>query len=325
MLLGKEGLQGEELQQLADYLKNHEKPDVVHLSNALLLGMAAGIKEIAGVPVVCSLQDEDVWVDAMDPEKQDNMWRLMSEKGKDADAFIAVSRYFASFMQMKMDIPDEKMHVVPIGVDPGKYSVHPATDGPPAIGYLSRICADNGFGIVVDAFINLKRDNRFSELRLHVTGGMTGDDRQFFQEQMKKVGKHGLSGSVRLFNEFDPVSLEKFFRSVTLLSVPVLRGEAFGLYQIEAMASGVPLVQPALGAFPEIAEATGGSFIYHPNTAGALTEALSGILSDPDRLQQMRTAGRQAVEEKFNSQLLAWQMLGIYQQILHDRIFRQPR
>ena len=61
MLMGKEGQQGKELDELVHFLKHHEKPDVVHFSNALLLGMARQIKEEVGVPVVCSLQDEDVW------------------------------------------------------------------------------------------------------------------------------------------------------------------------------------------------------------------------------------------------------------------------
>jgi len=60
MLLGSKGNQGHELQQLIDFLKHREKPDLIHFSNALLLGMAGEIRQALGIPVVCSLQDEDV-------------------------------------------------------------------------------------------------------------------------------------------------------------------------------------------------------------------------------------------------------------------------
>ena len=49
-----------------------------------------------------------------------------------------------------------------------------------------------------------------------------------------------------------------FLKRCPMISVPVRIGEAFGMYLLEAMASGVPVVQPALGAFPEIVDVSGG-------------------------------------------------------------------
>jgi glycosyltransferase involved in cell wall biosynthesis len=106
--------------------------------------------------------------------------------------------------------------------------------------------------------------------------------------------------------------LQDFFKSTTVLSVPVLNGEAFGLYQLEALASGVPLVQPELGAFPEIIKATGGGVIYKPNTARALADKLADVLSDPSKLELMSLAGRKAVEEYFDCRVLSEKMVDIY-------------
>ena len=100
------------------------------------------------------------------------------------------------------------------------------------------------------------------------------------------------------------------------MSVPVLKGEAFGLYQIEALASGIPLVQPALGAFPEIISDTGGGITYYPNTAEALANALAGILTDPLRLKTMAREGRRVVEEKYNAGVLTEKMVGLYRQVI---------
>jgi hypothetical protein len=61
MLLGEEGQQKEELNTMVNWIGDNCSPDVIHLSNALLLGLAHRLKEKLNVPVVCSLQDEDVW------------------------------------------------------------------------------------------------------------------------------------------------------------------------------------------------------------------------------------------------------------------------
>jgi len=313
MLLGEHGYQKHELDRLVDFLKNHEKPDIVHFSNALLLGMARQIREEVKVPVVVSLQDEDVWVDAMEPGWRAKIWELMSVKSRDADAFIAVSSYFAGIMQEKMNIPSGKMNVVHIGVKPENYIFTPPASSPPAIGYLSRICEENGFEILVDAFILLKNEARFRDLKLIVTGGMTGDHQPFLQRQRKKLEHNNILHQVEIQPDFTTPALHGFFKSLSVLSVPVLKGEAFGLYQIEAMASGVPLVQPDLGAFPEIIHATGGGSIYLPNTPGSLASTLSELLSDPIRLAQMSKAGRQSVGDDFDCRKLAKKMVEVYE------------
>jgi glycosyltransferase involved in cell wall biosynthesis len=319
MLLGKEGFQSHELQQLVDFLKHHEKPDIVHFSNALLLGMAKQIREELQVPVVCSLQDEDIWVDAMSETYRKRIWDLMAEKGEDVDAFIAVSDYFSGLMQQKMAIPADKIHVLHIGIDPSRYEYNPPATVEPAIGYLSRIYEENGFGLLVDAFIKLKSEHRFRELKLKVTGGMTGDDRKFIETQIEKLKRKGMMEDLDIIDDFSQSSLFKFFRSISVLSVPVLKGEAFGLYQLEALASGIPLVQPDLGAFPEIIRKTGGGTIYTPNTSSALAKALGESLSDRNKLLKMSQDGRKGVIDSFDCRVLTHQMIEIYEDLVNKR------
>ncbi len=315
MLMGEKGFQHKELDHLVEFLKHHQKPDIVHFSNALLLGMARRIREEVGVPVICSLQDEDVWVDAMEASWVDRIWQLMAEKGRDVDAFVAVSSWFASIMQDKMNIPQDKMHVIPIGVVPEQYIVTSPAASPQAIGYLSRISEENGFEVLMDAFILLKRQPRFSDLVLIATGGMTGDDKPFLNRQLQKLDKMNLRHFFTILPDFNTGNLPEFFRNLSVLTVPVLKGEAFGLYQLEALASGVPLVQPQLGAFPEVIGLTGGGVIYHPNTAEMLASKLAEVLSNPDRLSQMGLAGRRSVEDHFDSRKLTKRMLELYLQV----------
>lgn len=312
MLMGKEGFQEKELSELIHYLKNHEKPDVVHLSNALLLGLAGEIKKELNIPVFCSLQDEDVWVDGMKPKYRQQIWNLMSEKAKDVDAFITFSQYFSSMMKKKMNLPDEKVHIVKIGLDIKRYDVHFPNGRIPEISYLSRINEENGFGVLVDAFILLKKKKEFSKVRMRVSGGSTGDDKKFINKQKKKLSKAGILDDITFYSDYSSLELGEFFNGASLLSVPVLKGEAYGLYQIEALASGIPLVQPELGAFPEIINQTGGGIVYSPNTAESLAAALSELLSDKDKIYQLGVNGRKAIEKDYNIDKTAEEIVELY-------------
>jgi glycosyltransferase involved in cell wall biosynthesis len=315
MLRGSDGFQKEELQQLIDYLKHHEKPDIVHLSNALLLGLAEKLKTELNSKVVCSLQDEDVWVDAMRPGYREKTWNLMAEKAGYVDAFIAVSDYYSEVMKNKMSLPDEKIYTIHIGVNPSGYKIFSPSLNPPTIGFLSRLCEENGLAVLIDAFIELKGKEGFANSRLRLTGGMTGDDKKFINAQLKKLKKKNFLADVEILHEYRPDTLASFFNGLSVLSVPVLAGEAFGLYQMEALSSGIPVIQPSLGAFPEIIKISGGGVVYSPNDGKTLAKTLSEVLANPALLDQLSRNGRASVENHFNNQVLTEKMIKVYEQI----------
>jgi glycosyltransferase involved in cell wall biosynthesis len=315
MLLGEQGYQASDLAEIVHYLKHHEKPDVVHFSNALLLGMARQIRAEVGIPVVCSLQDEDVWLDVMEPAMARRLWKLMGERARETDALVAVSDWFARQMQQKMEIPEGMIRTIPIGIDPSGYVAAPPDRSSRTIGYLSRINEENGFALLVDAFIQLKSDPRFSDVTLRATGGYTGDDLPFIRRQQKKLLRAGLAGDLQLLSDFSAGALPAFFEGLALLSVPVLRGEAFGLYLLEAMASGIPVVQPAVGAFSEIIGNTGGGLTYHPNTPETLAATIASLLEAPERLTALGLAGRKGVEDHYDSKVVTERMATLYQEV----------
>ncbi len=315
MLLGEDGRQNEELERLVDWMHENCKPDVVHISNALLLGLAHRIKERLNVKIVCSLQDEDVWVDAMQPAFQDQIWNLMSEKAKFVDLFIGVSHFFSNVMQKRMALPVEKIKSLYLGVDPDDYEFMPTIEKKRNIGYISRMCPENGLDILVDAFIQLKKRAGFEDVRLLLTGGSTGADAQYIKHITKKISKERLTEDVEFIDEFEDNSRIDFFRRVSVISVPVRNGEAFGMYLLESMASGTPVIQPALGAFPEIIGLSGGGITYEPNTAEALCNTLAGLLPDSETLNNLSLAARKGVELNFNIHVHAKEMIGIYQKL----------
>jgi glycosyltransferase involved in cell wall biosynthesis len=267
------------------------------------------------VPVVCSLQDEDVWVDVMKPSFRDHVWNLMSERANDVDAFIAVSDYYAKAAQKWMNLPEEKIHTVHLGVDPDDYPFYPSADKSREIGFISRMNNENGLDILIDAFILLKKEKKFDDVHLHITGGSTGEDANFIKEQKMKLEKLGIRQFAHFWEGFEMNHRKHFLKRVQLISVPVRIGEAFGIYLSEAMASGIPVVQPALGAFPEIINVGGGGVIYQPNTSETLAKTLMELFDDPKKIERLSIEARTSVENYFNINMQAEKLISVYEKL----------
>jgi glycosyltransferase involved in cell wall biosynthesis len=316
MLMGEEGKQKEELHRMVSWMAEHLQPDVIHLSNALLLGLAPKLREeFPAAVIVCSLQDEDVWVDAMNDTFRDKIWKLMSEKSHAVDGFIAVSDFYAKVSLEKMDIPESKVHTNYLGVEPTDYRVRAFEEKKRNIGYISRMCAANGFDIIIDAFILLKQEEEFKDVQLVLTGGSTGDDKGILKESEKKLKNANVWNDVEFHEDFDGSGRHDFFGKVQMISVPVRNGEAFGLYLLESMASGVPVVQPKLGAFPEIVEKSKGGITFDQNNSEALCTALQSLLRNQEKLKQLSLACRNGVENEFNISNQTNNLLNIYNQL----------
>jgi glycosyltransferase involved in cell wall biosynthesis len=318
MLDGELGRQASELEHLVKFLKNEIKPDIVHLSNALLLGLARKLKQDLHIPVVCSLQDENEWIDPMRERYRKIVWDKMAERAEDIDVFIAASRYYAKKSEQNMRIPERKVHVIYGGIDLSSYDQAPLTFDPPVIGYLCRMSEYFGLGLIVDAFIRLKKESKYSDLKLYLMGGYTSDDKPFVKKMLTKLTEEGIIKDVTVFDSFDIKYRLEFLKSLSLLSVPVPGGEAFGAYLVEALAAGVPIVQPNVGGYPEFIEATGGGILYEPNDPEHLAAALSSFLDDPERVRSMGKQGREIVLDRFSMQNMATSILEVYKNVVNN-------
>lgn len=315
MLRGEAGHQARELRELIAWLNDQDRPDLVVLSNALLAGMAPEIKARLNVPVVCMLQGEDAFLDSLGP-CSDSAWELLRERARHIDLFIAPSHYFAERMSAKLAIPRDKVHVVYNGIHLDGFRRAAESDNPPVIGYFARMCDDKGLPLLIEAFIILKKRDRVPGLRLRAAGGLTPlDERQCLSKVRRRLREEGLSGAVEFHPNVDRARKQELLRSFTVFSVPAHYGEAFGLYVIEALASGVPVVQPAVAAFPELVQITGGGVLFEPSTPGALADALEELLLSPSKARALGDAGRRNVLEKFNARRMASEVEQLYRKV----------
>jgi glycosyltransferase involved in cell wall biosynthesis len=304
MLRGEEGHQAKELTKVLDWLRQPaHRPDVLSLSNGLLIGMARRIRAELGIPVVATLQGEDGYLDGLPPPFDRQAWELMRQRASDVTRFVAVSDYYGRRMAARLDLSADRVAVVPNGINLDGFEPA-ATPPPPAIGFLARLSPAKGLDQLVDAFVLLRSQGRCPDVRLRIAGAQTEADLPFMREQQAKIAAAGLAGDVDWLPNLDRAAKQDFLRSLHVLSVPA-PAEAFGLYVLEAMACGVPVVQPADGAFPELLAATNGGVLYEPRRAGALADALAALLADPRRRAELGRNGWQAVRDRFTADHMA--------------------
>lgn len=297
-LEGEDGHQFKELERLVAWLSDVE-PDVVCLSNALLIGLARRIKESTGAAIVCTLQGEDVFLDALPDVDRETAWRIVAERAKDVDAFIAVSHYYAGVMRERAGLGPDRLHIVHNGINVDNYRSAVQFPDPPTIGFLARLCPEKGLDRLVDMYINLRRDDHFDNVKLCVAGSLMVADEIFVDCLKSRIEAAGLTDDVMISPDLGREEKIEFLKGLSVLTVPSMYGEAFGLYLIEAMAAGVPVVQPRSGAFPELILETGGGVLYEMENPESWAEAIRRLLSDPDEARAMGERGRLAVRENF--------------------------
>ena len=190
----------------------------------------------------------------------------------------------------------------------------------PVLGYFARMCKEKGLDTLVEAYIILRQQGRVKDLKLRIGGGCGPVDEPFVNALRDRLSKAGLLGDVEFHPNLDRLAKVNFLRSLSIFSVPALYGEAFGLYVIEALAAGVPVVQPRSGAFPELVEATGGGLLCAPGDPQALAEAIEELVLDPERARALGDAGCRAVHEKFSADAMAQTTLEIYRNVLAKKL-----
>ncbi len=317
MLQGEDGRQVKELDRFVDWLvTDRQKPDLVCLSNVLLAGLARRIKERLGTPVVCLLQDEDGFLDGLSSPYAEQAWAVIHERVHDIDAFLAVSKYYAGAMLTRLKVETARMHVVRTGVELDLYKPDGGNPVTPTVGFLSRMCPERGLERLVDAFILLKKNEKLASAKLRVSGGRSAGDEPFIERLRGKLAAAGVLHDVEFLQAFDRDAKLEFLRGLSVLSVPEPQPVAYGLYVLEALAMGVPVVEPAIGCFPETLALTGGGVLYERNTAEELAETLTPLLLDPQAARRLGAQGRTGMLKAFSIEQTAAEMVRIFEQVV---------
>ncbi|GAF89219.1 unnamed protein product, partial [marine sediment metagenome] len=262
------------------------KPDLVYVPNLMFVGVAGRLKAELGVPVLCGLTGEDIFLDGLPAPYRADALGLIRKRAGDVDGFVALTQYYARHAAQHFGLPPDRVHRITMGIRAEDFAEAAApADDPFTIGYLARLCPEKGLAELCDAFIELHRTGR--SCRLRVAGYLGKADQPYFARITKRIMGARLAEAFGYLGEVSRAQKLRFLQSLHVLSVPTVYAEAKGFYVLEALAAGVPVVLPNHGAFPELVEATGGGVLHKPGDCPALAEALAGLMDDRTRRRDL--------------------------------------
>jgi len=316
MLQGEQGNQAKELDKLVNWLLDDMKPDVVHLSNSMLLGFARRIAERGGPPVVCSLSGEDIFLDKLQPAYYDKVRQASRERANDVAAFVALNNYYADYMAEYLATPRERIHVVPHGVD---LTGHGPADSPPAelaVGYLARICHDKGLHNLIEACEHLAENSPDLNFKIRAAGYLGKADEPYLRDLQRRANQGKLAGRFEYLGEIDRAQKVEFLQSLSVFALPTVYRESKGLSVLEAWANGIPTLLPNHGSFSEMVADTGGGLLHEPHNSHELAIQLAKMLGSTELRANMGAAGRAAVVDRYHADQMAAETLRLYESLL---------
>jgi glycosyltransferase involved in cell wall biosynthesis len=317
VLKGEDGFQRKEIHKLIDWLKTEPPLDVINLPYTLLISLAEPLMQALGRPVLCTLQGEDLFLDGLTEPYRTQAMDLIRRQLDHVDLFLAVSEYYADFMPGYLGIPREKIRVVPLGINPNGFeSRETHAIGSFTVGYFARVAPEKGLHVLAEAYRLLRQSGDLPEARLEVAGYMAPDCKPYLAGIEARLRKAKLGDEFHYRGVLDRADKIAFLRGLDVMSIPATYNEPKGVSLLEALACGVPLVQPRRGGFTEIVEHTGGGLLVKPDDPEALARGILEIYRNTQHAAQLGANGFRGVREHYTSAHMADKLLQAYQSVL---------
>jgi glycosyltransferase involved in cell wall biosynthesis len=316
MLKGEHGHQGKEIRKLVHWLRTEAKPDIVHLSNSMLIGTAREIRKL-GIRVISTLSGEDSFLEKLPEPFHGQALAALRERAAEIDAFVALNHYYADFMTDYVGVPRARIHVIPHGLNLIGHGTRADRGGGEfTIGCLARVCPDKGLHNLIAAAEQLMADDRVPPFRIRAAGYLADADRPYLSTIQDRVATWKSPERFEYVGELTRDEKIAFLRSLDCMSLPSVYRESKGISAIEALANGVPLVVPEHGAFPELIEVTGGGMLHRPDDPQALADVLRELMASPRRAAELGNAGREVIHRDFDAAGMAHRTRQLYRKVL---------
>jgi glycosyltransferase involved in cell wall biosynthesis len=284
-----------------------------------LISLAAPLKEALNRPILCTLQGEDLFLDGLQEPYRSESMNLIREQVQHVDLFLSVSEYYADFMPGYLGIPPDKIRVVPLGINPHGFELRaPNGSASFTVGFLARVAPEKGLHVLAEAYRLLRKSGELPQARLEVAGYMAPDCVPYLSDVQKKLTQAGLGDEFQYRGVLDRAEKIAFLRGLDVMSIPATYDEPKGVSLLEAMACGVPLVQPRRGGFTEIIEKTGGGLLVQPDDPRRLADAILEVHRNQQLAAELGASGFRGVREHYTSAHMADRVLEAYEKVATD-------
>jgi glycosyltransferase involved in cell wall biosynthesis len=326
-LEGADGVLRREFDKLRDWLRTEPVPDIVNLPNSLLIGLARPIAAALQRPVTCTLQGEDLFIAGLAEPYRSRALAMIAGQIRHVDRFMAVSEFCARHMSDLLHIPPAQISVVPLGINTSGYSRRAAAapgaapDAAPfRVGYFARVAPEKGLAALADAFRIFRTKIGDAPARLEVAGYLAPSHQPYLDRVKQSMAQAGLAADFAYHGAVDRPGKLQFLRNLDVLTVPATYDEPKGMFLLEAMAAGVPVVQPRRGAFIEIIEKTGGGLLVAPDSAEALADGLHALWRDAAMRDELGRRGYDGVRAHYTVQKSTDRLLQVFEETAATRV-----
>ena len=321
-LRGESGYQRKEMEKLVHWLAGEPRPDVVNLPNSMLIALAAPIRRTLQRPILMTLQGDDLFLDGLTEPYKSQAIDLIRQQLHEVDLFVSVSEYYTAYMSDYLGIPRSRMRTVPLGVNVADFARRaPLRRDPFTVGYFARVAPEKGLHNLAEAYRIMRQERGLPSARLVAAGYLGAGHRAYLESVQRKLADSGLGDEFEYVGTVDRAAKVRFLQSLDVLSVPSDYHEPKGLYLLEAMACGVPVVEPNHGAFPELLRHTGGGLLAKSAKPSDIADAILDVWRDPAGATAMGTLGAEGVRRAYTTAHMTDGMLAVYSELTHA----QPR
>jgi len=231
-----------------------------------------------------------------------------------ADAIVAVSHQTKNDLIELLNVPEEKIHVVYQTCDENFFNQKEYTTSEHSpekylpenyILYVGTIEQRKNLSALVRAIHELDKS-------MQVTLVVVGKETSYAKEVNSYVERYGLEKRVIFMKSVNNSLMPLIYKKAKAFVYPSLY-EGFGIPIIEALASNVPVITTRGGCFTE--SAGPGSVFVDPENADELAEAISYVLTDENKREQMISDGY-AYAQQFRPEICADNMFNLYKKLL---------
>jgi glycosyltransferase involved in cell wall biosynthesis len=316
VLKGEDGFQRKEIRKLIEWVKQLPPPDIVNLPYTLLISLAQPLKEALNCPVLCTLQGEDLFLDGLHEPYRTDALNLIRNQVDHVDLFLSVSEYYADFMPGYLGIPAEKISVVPLGINPGGFDLRERTAGETfTVGFFGRVAPEKGLHVLAEAYRLLRVSGDLPQARLEVAGYMAADCKPYLAGIEARLKESKLGDEFHYRGVLDRAEKIEFLRGLHVMSMPATYDEPKGVSLLEAMACGVPLVQPRRGGFTEIVEMKGGGLLVKPDDPQSLANGIRDIYRNKTLAAELGVKGYRGVREHYTAAHMADKLMMAFRSV----------
>ena len=319
MLEGEGGPLDKEFTKLESWLAQQPRPDVIQLPNTLLIAMAPAIRRVYDGPIVVTLQGEDLFLESLPEPYRLQSFKWIERHSGSVDAFVSISGFYASHMARLLRLREERLHVVPLGIDTREGSGLDFPAGPPSkkapatfrVGYLARIAPEKGLHFLAEGWKEFRRRVQ-APAQLEIAGYLPPEHRGYLESVEMAMKQAGFGAELHYHGELDRDSKVRFLRSLDVFSVPAVYDEPKGLYVLEALACGVPVVQPDRAVFREHLARCGGGLLFDAASPAALATHLETLYRDDAFRRELGMRGQAAVKQRATLEEMAKRTVEVY-------------